>query len=112
MTQVSNDESQAARFRVDKFAVPADALDAFVAQMKHLQHTLRSLPGCENACVLKQVAGPGRFNVLTWVEWKDPASVAHATAVMQKKFADEGFDPKAFTEKLGVQGDLGLYGAV
>jgi quinol monooxygenase YgiN len=109
MIQVSNDESPAARFRIDKFAVPADALDEFVAQMKRLQHTLRALPGCENACVLTQVAGPGRFNVLTWVEWKDPASVAHATAVMQKKFADENFDPKAFTERLQVDGDLALY---
>lgn len=109
MTQISNDKNQEARFRIDKFAVPADALNAFVAQMKHLQHTLRSLPGCENACVLTQVNGPGRFNVLTWVEWKDSASVANATAVMQKKFADEGFDPKAFTERLRVDGDLGVY---
>lgn len=46
---------------------------------------------------------------MTWVEWKDPASVAHATEVMQKKFAEEGFDPKAFTEELRVQGDLGVY---
>ena len=52
---------------------------------------------------------PGRFNVVTWVEWKDPASVAHATEVMQKKFAEEGFYPKAFTEELRVQGDLGVY---
>lgn len=58
MTQVSNDENKDARFRVDKFAVPADAFDAFVVQVKHLQHTLRSLPGCENTCVLTQVAGP------------------------------------------------------
>ena len=28
------------------------------------------------------------------------------------KFADEGFDPKAFTERLRVDGDLGVYVAV
>lgn len=106
---LAHTENQAARFRIDKFAVPAEALDEFVAQMKHLQQHLRSLPGCVSASVLTQVGGPGRFNVLTWVEWTDSASVAHATAVMQKTLVDEGFDPRAFTERLRVQGDLGVY---
>jgi hypothetical protein len=28
---------------------------------------------------------------------------------MQKKFADEGFDPAAFVQRLRVRADLGLY---
>lgn len=100
----------AARFRIDKFAVPAHAVDEFVAQMKHLQSTLQAQPGCANAAVFTQLSGPGRFNVMTWVEWEDQASVDAAAAVMQKRFASDGFDPKAFLQRLGVEADLGVYG--
>ncbi len=98
------------RFRVDKFAVPAHAVDEFVAQMKHLQSTLQAQPGCANAAVFTQLSGPGRFNVMTWVEWDDQASVDAAATVMQKRFASDGFDPKAFLQRLGVEADLGVYG--
>lgn len=108
----ANTHPTTTRFRIDKFAVPTQAVDDFVAQMKHLQTTLQAQPGCTHAAVLTQLGGPGRFNVLTWVEWEDQASVDAAAAVMQKQFASDGFDPKAFMQRLGAEGDLGVYGAV
>ena len=108
----AKDHPATALYRVDRFIVPAHALDAFVAQMKRLQATLQALPGCLHATVLTQLGGPGRFNVLTWVEWKDQASVDQAAAAMQRQFAAEGFVPKAFLQQLGAEADLGLYRAV
>ena len=53
--------------------------------------------------------GPGEFNVVTIVEWVNTQAIVAATAVMQKKYAEEGFDPSAFMQTLGVRADLGLY---
>lgn len=96
-------------FRVDKFVVPAGALATFVEQMQHIQRLLRTQPGCVRATVLKQTGGSGEFNVLTLVEWESDAAVAAAQEAVQQKFAQEGFDPKAFAQGLGARSDLGFY---
>jgi hypothetical protein len=35
--------------------------------------------------------------------------MAAAQAVVQKNYADEGFDPASFMRALGVRADMGLY---
>jgi len=101
--------SSTSLFRIDKFIVPAAVRPAFIAQMQHIQATLRTLPGCLRTSVLDQTGGSGEFNVLTLVEWADAAAVAAATPVVQKMFADEGFDPAVFTRDAGVRADQGFY---
>jgi len=105
-------QSTTSVFRIDKFIVPADAQAAFIDQMHHIQRTLGTLPGCLRHMVLTQTGGPGEFNVLTVVEWTDAQAIVAAQDTLQKKFAAEGFDPKSFTQQLGVRSDLGLYGQV
>ena len=111
---MSNDfaaPSPAPVFRIDKFVVPADVRAAFIAQMQRIQATLRTLPGCQRTLVLDQTGGTGEFNVLTLVEWENEAAVASAAVFVKKKFADEGFDPVAFTRNAGVRSDQGFYAA-
>ncbi|HEX7866673.1 MAG TPA: antibiotic biosynthesis monooxygenase [Variovorax sp.] len=96
-------------FRVDKFVVPAESRAEFIAQMKRIQQTLRTWPGCMRAHVLDQTGGSGEFNVVTVVEWASEQAVASATEFVKKKFADEGFDPVAFTRNAGVRPDQGFY---
>lgn len=96
-------------FRIDKFVVPTDALSAFIEQVQRTQQTLGVLPGCRQNLVMTQTGGPGEFNVVTLVEWVNTQAIAAATAAMQKKYAEEGFDPSAFMQTLGVRADLGLY---
>jgi quinol monooxygenase YgiN len=95
--------------RIDKFVVPPEAVPAFVAQMQHIQQTLRRQPGCLRQLVLTQSGGSGEFNVLTLVEWESREAIAAAQQIVQKQFAEEGFDPAAFTRSLGVRADLGFY---
>lgn len=102
--------SSAPVFRIDKFVVPAETLAAFIAQMQRVQQTLRTLPGCLRAHVLNQTGGAGEFNVVTLVEWANAEAVAAAAVSVKKKFADEGFDPVAFTKNASVRSDLGFYG--
>jgi quinol monooxygenase YgiN len=97
-------------FRIDKFVVPAEVRPAFIAQMQRVQHRLRSLPGCLRAHVLNQTGGTGEFNVVTVVEWASEQAVASAAVLVKARFAQEGFDPVAFTKNAGVRSDLGFYG--
>lgn len=110
MSNESNAVSSAPVFRIDKFVVPAHTLAAFIAQMQRVQQTLRTLPGCLRAHVLNQTGGAGEFNVVTLVEWANAEAVAAAAVSVKKKFADEGFDPVAFTKSAGVRSDQGFYG--
>lgn len=103
--------SPTAVFRIDKFIVPAEVRPAFIAQMQRIQATLRTLPGCQRTLVLDQTGGTGEFNVLTLVEWANEEAVASAAVFVKKKFADEGFDPVAFTRNAGVRSDQGFYAA-
>lgn len=98
-------------FRVDKFVVPAAVLHTFIEQMRHIQGLLRNQPGCQRDLLLTQTGGAAEFNVVRIIEWSNAEAVAAATVVMQKKFADEGFDPAAFAKGLGIRTDLGFYGA-
>lgn len=95
--------------RIDKFVVPPDVVPAFVAQMQRIQQTLRSLPGCLRQMVLTQNGGPGEFNVITLVEWDSAEAVAHAQRIVQRQFAEEGFNPAEFVRAHGIRADLGFY---
>jgi hypothetical protein len=99
-------------FRVDKFAVPAAALPAFMEQLRRVQATLGTIAGCAQNLVLTQIEGTGEFNVVTMVEWTSAQAASAARGIMQKKYVEEGFDPVAFLQRLGVRADMGVYGSV
>lgn len=96
-------------FRVDKFAVPAASLGAFLERVHNVDRLLASQPGCKQNMVLTQTEGPGEFNVVTIVEWASAEAMAAARATMQAHYATEGFDPPVFMRSLGVRGDLSVY---
>lgn len=99
----------AAVFRIDQFVVPAGAMDAFTQQLHSTQQTLNSLPGCRQNLVLTQSVSHDQFNVMTLVEWENDQVFAAAKMVMQKKYAEAGFDAVTFMRGLGVRYDFGLY---
>jgi heme-degrading monooxygenase HmoA len=101
--------ASASVFRIDKFVVPADALPAFIERVHRIQRTLDALPGCQQNLVLTQTGGTGEFNVVTVLEWVSAEAMVAAKAAVQKKYAEEGFDPTSFMQRLGVRADMGLY---
>lgn len=101
--------ASASLFRVDKFAVPAASLSAFLARVHHVDRLLATQPGCVQNLVLTQTEGAGEFNVVTIVEWASAEAMAGARATMQALHEREGFDPPAFMKSLGVRGDLSVY---
>lgn len=110
MTEIAaTSPAQHAIFRVDKFIVPPQALDEFLARLRGTHRVLDRQPGCLQNLVLTQTAGSGEFNVVTVVEWASPAAMASAKAEMQAQYRLEGFDSQAFMARLGVRADLANY---
>jgi hypothetical protein len=71
---------------------------------------LHGVPGCQQNLVLTQTGGTGEFNVVTVVEWASAQAMDAAKAIVQKKYAEEGFDPASFMQRLEVRADMGVYG--
>ena len=64
-------------FRFDKFAVPPEALPAFMRRLRWIDETLAARPGCRQNRVMTDCGG-GEFNVATLVEWASPQAMAAA----------------------------------
>lgn len=109
MSNASSVTASASVFRIDTFVVPADALLTFIEQIRHIQKILNTVPGCQKNLVLTKTEGSKEFNVMTIVEWASTDAMLAAKAVMQGRYAKEGFDPPAFMQRLGVRATIGLY---
>ena len=98
-----------ATFRVDRFAVPSDALESFMARLRITQRLLDECEGCRQNLVLEGAVEGDRVGVVTIVEWASGAAMEAAKAAMQAHYAREGFEPAAFIRQLGVRADIGSY---
>lgn len=98
-------------FRIDSFAVPAEARKAFLAQVRETQTFLDQQQGCVQNLVLEHQSGAERFNVVTVVEWESETAFAGAKAAMMAKRAKTGFDPGQFLGALGVEANMANYAA-
>lgn len=96
-------------FRIDKLVVPADALPTLMERVHRSQRMLSAVPGCQQNLVLTQTGAAGECNVMTIVEWESADALNAAKAVVQQKYAEEGFDPASFMQSLGVRMDAGIY---
>ena len=84
-------------------------MPAFMARVHRIDRDLSAMHGCKQNLVLTQTGGPGEFNVVTIVEWASTQAMAEARATMQARYAEEGFEPEAFMQEIGVRADLALY---
>lgn len=109
MTDLADARIPTSLFRIDRFNVPAATVGAFMDRVHRIQLLLDPQPGCRQNLVLTQIGEDGAMRVITVVEWENAAAMSTARTWMQRRYAEEGFDPAAFMRQLGVEADLGLY---
>ena len=109
MSTANRTSASASVFRVDKFVVPAASLDVCITRMRYVHAILVGLPGLLQRHILTQTGGDGEFNVVTLLEWSDADAVTAAVAHVQKRFADDSFDPKKMVAELDIRADQGFY---
>ena len=95
-------------FRIDKFAVPQDAMPAFLRRLHWIDQALADQPGCRQNRVMTERSG-SEFNVATLVEWASTDAMAAARERIRQRYTEEGFDPTEFMKRLGVRADMALF---
>jgi hypothetical protein len=98
-------------YRIDKFMVPDAARSEFLTILEATQSVLRQQPGYLGGLVAEQTGGPGRFNLVTVVEWSSGADIDGAKRAVDELHARLGFDRAAFLAQAGIIADLGFYRA-
>ena len=109
MSKTSHSFGESSVYRVDKFIVPEDALAEFLLRVRETQTFLRQQPGFIGAVILQQSEGPGKFNVVTFVEWHSEAEVADVRAAVAAFHRERGFEPQELLTRLGITADIGFY---
>jgi len=99
-------------YKVDKFAVPAASIDAFVAKLTETHAFLDDMEGCIQNLILTQESGPGGYNIVTIVEWRDQACLDRARSLAAERYRESGFEPATMIDALGIRADLGNYRVV
>ncbi|MBJ3785405.1 antibiotic biosynthesis monooxygenase [Devosia sediminis] len=106
---MSDQHKKRSVFRIDSFAVPAEARTAVLAQLHETQSFLDGQQGCLQNLVLEHHSGADRFNVVTVVEWESETHLASAKAAMMDKRRATGFDPERFLRSHGVEANMTNY---
>lgn len=96
-------------YRIDKFIVPGAARQEFVDRVNKTNEYLRTLPGFIQDKVLEQTGGPGEFNFITIVIWKNAEAIEAARKAVTAMYEEIGFDPQDLLDRLGIKADLANY---
>lgn len=96
-------------YRVDKFVVPQAAREEFLERVNATHQILRRQPGFIRDAILEQVAGPGKFNIVTIAEWESQSAIDAAREVVSKAHAESGSNPQETMARLGIEADIANY---
>ncbi|HEX5829706.1 MAG TPA: antibiotic biosynthesis monooxygenase [Gemmatimonadaceae bacterium] len=109
MAETRSTDRSARVYRVDRFVVPPAAREEFLENVRRTHDLLRTLPGFVQDFVLEQSAGPGEFNLVTFVEWESAESIESAKSAVMAMQRERGFDPRELMARLGIRADIGNY---
>ena len=110
MTAIPADEPR--YYRVDKFAVPARSRREFVERVRVTHDLLKTMPGFIGDMVLEHASGPGEFNFVTIVEWRNQGAIQRARQAVGTAQRAAGFDPYEMFERLNIKADIATYTAL
>lgn len=104
--------SRTTLYRLNRFVVPLDARDEFLATAKEIHRLLREQAGFVREAHLEQPGPEGAFVLVTLTQWRDETSVLNAQAAMAAMQRQTGLDAQALMARLGVRAEFGHYRSV
>jgi heme-degrading monooxygenase HmoA len=96
-------------YRLDKFVVPNQAREEFLAKVSKTHELLKDQPVFIQDFLLEQPSTSEEFNFVTLVEWQDAKSVENARAAVMAMHKSIGFNAQEMFTRLGIKADLGNY---
>jgi heme-degrading monooxygenase HmoA len=96
---------------IDKFFVPAAAIDEFRERMSKNRTILKTLPGFLRDDAYSYKDANGNLICVTIAVWKDRDAIEKARQAVQAEYKKEGFDMPAMLSRLQITIDRGVYQA-
>jgi heme-degrading monooxygenase HmoA len=94
---------------IDKFIIPAGAIDEFHQRTTISRSFLKTLPGFMADAVYERKDEQGNLICVTIARWANMEAVSKAKEAVQEEYKREGFDPMAMMKRLNIMLDRGLY---
>ena len=101
--------STAPLYFIDKFFVPAPAIDEFMERMTKNRTLLKPMPGFIHDDAYSYKDKDGNLICVTIAAWKDHNAIEKAKQAVQAKYKREGFDMPAMLSRLRITIDRGVY---
>lgn len=96
-------------YRLDKFIVPNNAREEFLARVKATHQILNEQPGFIQDFLLEQPVDENTFALATLVEWENSSFIESARAVVKEMHQETGFNAQETIARLGIKAELGNY---
>ena len=94
---------------IDKFVVPAAAIQEFKERV-HINRTLiKTLPGFIEDAAYEYTDENGNLIYVTVASWQSRAALAKAKEAVQAEYKKQGFDMPGFVQRLHIAVDRGVY---
>ena len=94
---------------IDKFFIPAAAKNEFHERMRVNRNFIKTLPGFIEDAAYEHTDNDGNVICVTVARWESNDAMAKAKDAVQAFYKKEGFDMTAFTQRLGITIDRGMY---
>jgi len=110
LSQLSNKKApkDAVNF-IDKFVVPAAAIQEFKERV-HINRTLiKTLPGFIEDAAYEYTDEKGNLIYVTVASWQSKEALAKAKETVQAGYKKQGFDMPGFVQRLNITIDRGVY---
>lgn len=94
---------------IDKFLVPTNVKEEFIARMNHNRDYIKGLPGFVHDNAYEQAAADETLVIITVAVWEDEEALNQAKEAVQSEYKRTGFNPAEFMERLKVKMERGTY---
>lgn len=94
---------------IDRFFVPAIAVQTFEERMKINREFISALPGFNDDEVYRQFDESGNLICITIAKWESAEALNKAKEAVQAEYKKQNFNPSKMFEELGIRLDRGIY---
>jgi hypothetical protein len=94
---------------IDKFIVPAKAIEEFKARTKLNMDFIRKQPGFIKEEAYERTDENGNMIYITMVVWENENAIKKAKIIVQAEYKKQGFNPMEMMERLHITLDRGTY---
>lgn len=94
---------------IDKFFVPAGAIQEFTERMNINRNFIKTLPGFMGDSAYERIDEQGNLVIITIANWENEEGIKNAKELVQAEYKRQGFNLAEMMERLNITMDRGIY---